>query len=187
MATDIVSGQNRIVVMPYNTKWRTIRKVVHQNLMTNKVEQYQPIIEDESCQLLWEYYTEPDRWYLHNNRFANSLILTVLFGLRKGKVDASLDDVLGVSEDFIRQIQIGTNLVDVFPPLARLPWWMQWWRRKGEELYARACRTYGPIQQEMLQRIKNGSAKDCFGRIINERREELGFSKTDAMFMGMLS
>ena len=83
MATDIVSNQNRIVVMPYNTKWRNIRKVVHQvlnfssdesddkNLMTKKVEEFQPVMERESCQLLWEYYTRSAQWYAHNNRFAN--------------------------------------------------------------------------------------------------------------------
>jgi hypothetical protein len=30
MTSDIVSKQNRIVVMRYNTKWRNIRKVIHQ-------------------------------------------------------------------------------------------------------------------------------------------------------------
>jgi len=30
MASDIVSRDNRLVVMPYNSKWRTTRKVIHQ-------------------------------------------------------------------------------------------------------------------------------------------------------------
>jgi hypothetical protein len=39
--------------------------------MTKKVEEFQPVIERESCQLLWEYYEQPERWFEHNNRFAN--------------------------------------------------------------------------------------------------------------------
>jgi hypothetical protein len=82
MTNDIVSDSNRIVVMRYNQKWRNVRRVVHQvslpkvrsddkNLMTKKVEEFQPVIERESCQLLWEYYERPERWFDHNNRFAN--------------------------------------------------------------------------------------------------------------------
>lgn len=39
--------------------------------MSKKVEQYEPIMERESGQLIWEYYTNPQDWYLHNNRFTH--------------------------------------------------------------------------------------------------------------------
>ena len=58
--------------------------------MSKKVEQYQPIMERESGQLIWEYYTRPEQWYLHNNRFTHSVIMSVVFGVRKGKPDAAL-------------------------------------------------------------------------------------------------
>jgi hypothetical protein len=109
----------------------------------------------------------------------------VLFGVRKGAPDKALHEVLGASADFIEQLQVGRNLVDVFPVLAYLPKWLQWWRPRGERIYERACRAYEPIQQDMLEKIANGSAKHCFGRTINEQRDELGFSQTEAMFIGI--
>jgi hypothetical protein len=92
--------------------------------------------------------------------------------------------VLGASADFIENLQIGRNLVDVFPTLASLPKWLQWWRPRGERVYERARKAYEPIQQLMLQKIADGSATNCFGRTVNEERNALGFSQNEAMFIG---
>jgi cytochrome P450 len=37
----------------------------------------------------------------------------------------------------------------------------------------------------MLRKIEDGTAKHCFGRTINEQRSDLGFSQTEAMFIGL--
>jgi hypothetical protein len=92
-----------------------------------------------------------------------------------------------VSESFINELQIGRNLVDTYPILASLPPWMQWWRPRGEKIYERACRTYKVIQNDMLRKIANGTARHCFGRTINEEREKLGFDESQAMFIGVPS
>jgi hypothetical protein len=36
----------------------------------------------------------------------------------------------------------------------------------------------------MLAKIENGTAKHCFGRMVNENKEELGFDDKQAMFIG---
>jgi hypothetical protein len=77
-------------------------------------------------------------------------------------------------------------MVDSYPGLAgSLPNWMQWWRRRGERLYKRACQVYRPIQREMVKRIEDGTAKNCFGKTVNENKEELGFDDEQAMFIGI--
>jgi len=75
--------------------------------------------------------------------------------------------------------------VDSYPGLVALPRWMQWWRLRGERLYKRACQVYRPIQQEMIKRIENGTATNCFGKTVNENMTELGFDEEQAMFIGM--
>jgi Cytochrome P450 len=89
MVSDIVSGGKRMVVMPYNGTWRKIRKLFHQVfhdltkltkiLMSREAERYHPIMEKESVQLVWEYYTSPKDWYLHNSRYSNRLFITMKY------------------------------------------------------------------------------------------------------------
>jgi hypothetical protein len=37
----------------------------------------------------------------------------------------------------------------------------------------------------MLQKIEDGTAKHCFGRMVNENKKELGFDDKQAMFIGI--
>jgi hypothetical protein len=40
------------------------------------------------------------------------------------------------------------------------------------------------MQKDMLRKIEDGTAQHCFGRMINEHKEELGFDENQAMFIG---
>jgi hypothetical protein len=163
--------------------------------MSREAEKYEPVMERESMQLVWDYYTKPKEWYLHNGRYSNryptiqkktdeSVILSVTFGLRKGQTDAALTELLAQSEAFVMELQPGRNLVDSYPALASLPKWMQWWRPRGEKVYRDSCHAYSYFQNEMLRNIENGTAKHCFGRMVNENKKELGFDDMQAMFVG---
>jgi len=82
------------------------------------------------------------------------------------------------------ELQPGKNLVDSYPILASLPNWMQWWRPRGERIYQQSCRAFSYFQNQMLENIENGTAKYCFGRMVNETKKELGFDDQQAMFIG---
>jgi hypothetical protein len=84
------------------------------------------------------------------------------------------------------EMQPGKNLVDSYPVLANLPKPLQWWRPRGEKIHKLSCRSYSHFQNEMLQKIEAGSAKDCFGKMVNEKKGELGFDDKQAMFVGRL-
>jgi hypothetical protein len=69
--------------------------------MSREADKYHPVMERESVQLLWDYYSNPREWFLHNGRYSNrylvilvsdlcSVILSVAFGVRKGETDAAL-------------------------------------------------------------------------------------------------
>jgi len=42
-----------------------------QILLGREAERYQPLMERESMQLVWEYYAQPKEWYLHNGRYSH--------------------------------------------------------------------------------------------------------------------
>jgi hypothetical protein len=69
--------------------------------------------------------------------------------------------------------------------MARLPKWLQWWRKRGEELYKKTCETFEPIQDNMLRKISTGGVDHCFGKMMMEKKDELGLNDHQAMFIGI--
>ena len=80
--------------------------------------------------------------------------------------------------------QIGKNLADSYPILAKLPKSLQWWRPRGEKIFERTVKAYSTFHDEMVRNIENGTAKHCFGRSVIENKTELGFDDLQAMFVG---
>jgi hypothetical protein len=136
----------RILLMPYNDLWRTARKIMHQLLTTKQAESYRPFQDLESRQLMWDYLHNPDSFYLHNARYANSgnlfcltrltiVIMSVVFGRRTRGDDKYVKMMFETAEEFLTNFTPGTYLCDSFPVLAKLPSFMQWWRPAGTAAY----------------------------------------------------
>src|SRR5271156_4313048 len=122
----------RILLMPYNDKWRTARKIMHQLLTAKQAESYRPFQDIESRQLLWDYLHNPDDFYLHNARYANSgrlisityltaVIMSVVFGRRTRGDDKYVKMMFETAEDFLTHFVPGAYLCDSFPILGNLP------------------------------------------------------------------
>jgi cytochrome P450 len=131
------ASDDRMVLMGYTDTWRNIRKIMHQLLTAKQAEAYRPFQDAESKQLLWDYLHEPDKFYLHNGRYANSVIMSVVFGKRTRSDDPKVVQLFESIEDFLGNTTPGKWLVDSFPQLTNLPKWMQWWRPFGERGYRR--------------------------------------------------
>ena len=127
----------RMVLMPYDNKWRNIRKIMHQLLTAKQAETYRPFQDRESKQLLWDYLHAPDDFWRHNGRYANSVIMSVVFGKRTRADDPNVIQLFGTIDDFLGNTTPGKWLVDSFPSLANLPKPLQWWRPFAEDGYRR--------------------------------------------------
>lgn len=135
MTQDIMSGGGRLVLMPYDDRWRKTRKVMHQILSTRQKDTFRKFQDLESKHLLHDYLHNSDRWFSANGRYANSVIMSVVFGIRSKLDDPEVTKLFETAEMFLEQQQPGANIVDGFPILARLPNILQWWRPKGERLF----------------------------------------------------
>ena len=137
---DLMSGGKRIVLMGYTDQWREVRKVMHSILNSRQMTQFAEYQDLESKQLLWDYLKQPDLWFKANQRYANAVIMSVVFGRRLLIDDENLEPLLKQAEDMIKHLQPGSTLVDTFPFLSRLPPWMQWWRAKGLSMFEESKR-----------------------------------------------
>lgn len=135
MTQDIISGGGRIVLMPYNEHWRLLRKILHQILNSRQQDVFMPFQDLESKNLLWDYLETPDRWWAANGRYANSVIMSVVFGRRSLLDDPGVVELFETIELFLQNQQPGVNIVDGFPVLAKLPKFLQWWRPRGEAIF----------------------------------------------------
>lgn len=140
MTQGIMSGNSRIVLMPYDERWRLLRKIMHQILSARQQDVFKPFQDLESKHLLWDYLHKPHRWFSANGRFANSVIMSVVFGRRSLLDDPEIVELFETIELFLENQQPGVNIVDGFPILDKLPKALQWWRPRGEKVFQKTRR-----------------------------------------------
>ncbi|GLI76682.1 hypothetical protein PoHVEF18_004958 [Penicillium ochrochloron] len=131
IASGIVGRNGRSLLLP-PSQWTENRRVMHSLLSGTAMKQYGSWQELESTQMLAEYYFQPQRWYRHHYRDANSVVHRIALGERLVKSGKQLADLQDVVTKFV--VSIGTSLVDWFPGLDKLPRVLQPRRRHWEEL-----------------------------------------------------
>ena len=135
MTLDVLSGGCRMVIMPYGERWRRIRKIMHIVLNKTKSGTFEPFQDLESKQLIYEYLHQPERWFVANQRFANSVIMSVVFGKRLELDHPNTRELLENSRDFLRHFRPGGNLLDCFYWLDYLPTFLKWWLPEGRRIF----------------------------------------------------
>lgn len=178
----------RMFTMPYGPKWRAYRTIIHQLVSTRMTLSFVPTQEYETKQLLYElaFHNDDQRaFYFHIRRFSFSTIMTSTYGTRIDRWDH--DDVLYAirSSKVLGSItRPGAFVEDEFPPLARLPAWLQPSR-------PRALRYAEPILEAKLRlwsrlraQLAAGKAPVCYGREIMETGYQAqGLTEADAAWI----
>lgn len=142
MANDLVSRGNRLLLMPYGELWRRERKMMHQVLNSSQLKHFELFQNTESILLMVDYLREPERWHIAHGRFANSIIMSFLFGKTSELDDPLTVELFKTSEEFVKYLAPGTTLVDTFPFLAKINFLKscQPWRWKADALYNESIR-----------------------------------------------
>ena len=142
MAHTIVSGEKRMLVMPYGDMWRRQRRIMHQVLTSSQKPLFRPLQDLESKALMVDLLDKPTLWYLSLVRFSNSVIMSAIFGRRTVHGDPDISAVYLAVEQLFPFTKPGASIVDSFPFLARIPYLksLQPWRRKGDEINRRTTR-----------------------------------------------
>ncbi|KAF9891620.1 hypothetical protein FE257_003631 [Aspergillus nanangensis] len=183
MTQGIMSGGSRIVLMPYNDRWRLLRRVMHQILSAKNQDVFMPFQDLESKQLCWEYLHNPDRWWSANGRYANSVIMSVVFGRRSLLDDPDVVELFETLELFLENQQPGVNIVDAFPIIDKLPKALQWWRPRGERIFEKTRKVYKRELDRLEQRIRDGTQRRCFGVDFLESKEVQKMDEIQKLFV----
>ncbi|KAH7067217.1 cytochrome P450 [Paraphoma chrysanthemicola] len=182
MTQEIISRGSRIVLMPYNDRWRMLRKIMHNILMSRQQDVFMPFQDLESKHLLHDYLEKPDRWWSANGRFANSVIMSVVFGRRSILDDPDVVELFETLELFLRNQQPGVNIVDGFHFLAKLPKALQWWRPRGDAIFQKTFDVYKRELDKCRRKMKEGTQRQCFATDFVESESYEDLDETQKLF-----
>ena len=139
---------------------------------------YAPIQIFEAKQLSVNLLDDPDNFYMHNRRYAASVILQFVYGrripvcnlgfllsLRLGDCE-EVRQIYGVLARFVTYRRPGSFLVDTFPSLASFPLFNLFsnWQKIGAEIYKKDSEVFLSFWDQMLEEVKAGTAPHSFGR-----------------------
>ncbi|PVH70254.1 cytochrome P450 [Cadophora sp. DSE1049] len=178
----ILSGESRIVLMPYGDRWRKIRKVMHSILNKTNMPKFAPYQDIESRHLLYDYLHHPDRWFASNQRFANSVIMSVTFGKMLVLDDPNVAELFETSNEFLEALQPGASPIDTFYFLEWLPKPLQWWRPRAERYFQKTVNVYRREVERLEAKIADGTARDCFAVEFLASPEVRKFGETQFLF-----
>ncbi|CAG8972460.1 hypothetical protein HYALB_00001149 [Hymenoscyphus albidus] len=182
MASTLMSGSSRVLFMGYNDRWRAIRKVMHSILNAKNAPTFASFQDIESKHLLYDYLHSPDKWSLANQRYSNSVVMSVVFGKRQELDHPETKELLETSADILNAMQPGANIVDVLPFLEKLPTWLQWWRSRGLRDQEKCKRVYQREVAELKARVEAGTARDCYALQFMKNPESQKFGETQFLF-----
>lgn len=180
VASGLISRDKRSVLRQ-TREWLAGRRLMHHMLNGTALKEYSELQDAESIRLLASYLQQPGEWYLHNYRYAYSIIHEIVVGRRPQHTQQQLDEFQRVSIEFVRSIN--ASAVDFFPVLTKLPKSLQpgrrHWETMGQEHYNFFKSWWAPIKQDVME----GKASPSF--IADVLMQDSKFSDNDeeAMYL----
>ncbi|TAQ91247.1 hypothetical protein B7494_g430 [Chlorociboria aeruginascens] len=161
IASDLVSNGKRTVVRR-TEEWREGRKIMQQLLMGPNLRVYAKMQEIQSHELLRSYLQNPRDWSPHNYRYATAVLHRVVTGYPLEKSREELEDFQRVTMEFIASMN--QSVIDFFPQLAKLPKWLQPWRKYWATMGAFHLKVFHRWFDRTQEAVAAGTAPPSFIR-----------------------
>jgi cytochrome P450 len=161
IASGLVSNGKRTVIRQ-EEEWKEGRRVMHQLLSGSHLKTYAGMQELESIDMLRRYLHEPHLWFAHHYRYATSVLYRIVMGYPLNKSKAELDDYQRVTIEFVTAIN--RSYIDFFPALAKLPRFLQPWRKFWAQMGAFHWQVFYDWYTPIKNAVRNGTAPPSFVR-----------------------
>lgn len=184
VAMDILSGNKRMLFLPYGKQWRDLRAIAHRRLNTKSADQMKPMQNMESVQYLHDILVDPLNFLYHVRRYTASVIMYSMYGRRITTLDDPvLKAIHAETANFSKAV--GTRfLVDQYPILEKLPNQLQWWRYKWEGFHQKELELWRGLWSRLKKQLEGGTRTDCFAeRLMEEDVPKLGISEDQGAYM----
>lgn len=185
---DLITRGDHLLVMKYGDTWRSFRKIIHQNIMESMCDkEHIKLVEAEQAQMMRDFLLRPEQHMLHPKRMSNSIIMSLLYGLRTGSCEVShFTELYDLMERWSEVMETGaTPPVDFFPFLKLLPESLfNNWVQRSLSVGQRMKRLYSETRAKVLARRQlHGSQHSLMDRILDQQ-DKLQFTENELDFIG---
>ena len=184
MGARLLSDDLRPVLLPYGDLWRRGRKVAQSFTHANIAPSYEPVQELESLYCLRDLIREPSEYETWFDRYAAGIVLRLAYGKRVATGREPLvKRIVRVNENLERIASPGAYLVDTFPSLNCLPFFLAPWKREGARLHAEELDVFLTCMNDVKSEMAAGTAGPSFARTWWEMRERSGLTVPEAAYV----
>lgn len=188
VASDIIGGDMRFVLMPDTQRWKDLRGPVHKMLTPSKSKLYMPSQDLEAKQFTYDLLVDnknETEFYTHTRRFATSIIMAATYGWRLPESNgAGIQEIYDILHELSESMVPGTWIADTAPFLARLPKCLQWWRKEALEHFNYQTKVWMRYWKQMEMEIEEGTLPDCFGKhLLDKTKRGKGLTELENVFL----
>ncbi|KAF2811937.1 putative cytochrome P450 [Mytilinidion resinicola] len=183
----LITDGDHILTMHYGNLWRSYRKLVHQFFNEGLVEKnYVSLVSAEAIQLLRDLCVSPYDHMLHSKRFSNSVIMSLIYGVRTPNIKTShMTKLYALMYDWSQVMEPGnTPPVDVFPFLRWVPErFLGSWISRAKSVHKEMNTLYFEYMDLVVQRRVIEGNKQSFMDQVLDQRETFGFNEHQIAFL----
>ncbi|TCD70730.1 hypothetical protein EIP91_002106 [Steccherinum ochraceum] len=187
-AGQLLGGGISFPFMPYTTKSRTMRRIVHETYGAQDVHKLQRTQELEATNLVHDLLQHPESWYESAESSISSVIMTATYGWPRIDDDSAVivSEILGVASGFTHASLPGSSVVDIFPILNHLPSWIFKEKRDALLWHEQKSRMFEELLDDVERREKAGDATECFAATLLRDPTAHGLSRREAAWLSGL-
>ncbi|KAK7052015.1 putative cytochrome P450 [Favolaschia claudopus] len=183
---DVVAGGLNMALSRYSESWRTLRKTAHTILTPQACTKHLPIQLAEASQLLHDILCRPEAFYTHIRRYANSVILSVLYGKRAPRYESrETTAFFEAQREWHLVLEPGaTPPIDLIPILKYVPERWAKWKQDCAKTRQMQRTLYFGLLDETKERLGQGEENGCFMEEILARQVEFGMNREMMGYLG---
>ncbi|KAI9879658.1 MAG: hypothetical protein M1830_007765 [Pleopsidium flavum] len=185
---DLTTRGDHLLVMDYGNTWRLFRRILHQKFMESKCEKEHVKLQNaEAGQMLRDFCIAPEQHMLHPKRYSNSIIMSLVFGIRTPSYETHhLTSLYNMMEKWSEVGETGaTPPVDIFPFLKCIPErflgnWISRSRAVGKQMEA----LYGEMLDRVIRRrFEDGNQGSLIDNVLDQQKK-LNLNRNQLKFLG---
>ncbi|KAG9019271.1 hypothetical protein FRB90_004540 [Tulasnella sp. 427] len=198
---DVITDGNHLPFVRQGPTWKILRRTVRDILSPQACARHSQMQGAESARLMYDLLRQPDDHYLHYQRYALSVIMSVTFGQSAPSLTSpSTQTFIKNAHDFNHIMGPGaTPPLDLLPALKyipeSIPWWVPLpasvketirasWKEVCRDIRARHKVYYSKLLKPCQDRAKEGLENRSFMQSVCEKQEESGMSEEMTLLLG---
>ncbi|KAK3323361.1 cytochrome P450 [Cercophora scortea] len=185
---DLITKGDHLLVMNYGASWRTFRRTMHQFFNEGVCDkQHISLVEAETTQMLRDFLDRPEKHMVHTKRTSNSIIMSLVFGVRtESDQTPHMKELYSVMDKWSEIMEVGaTPPVDIFPFLKLLPEsWLGNWIQRSLDVGTRMKTLYSSAQTVVSTRRRQHGTTNTFMDQVLDQQDKLNLTPNQLDFIG---